>query len=227
MVAIILDAFLQSTMTNKIDLTFALRRVTTIVAVSILTVTLIAAISGTLLAFHYQPVAGSAYRSLEQISTELPFGWLIRGIHENAGNFAIALGLIQVVLMFASRQFSRSWLTAWIGGILFVLVAIALGWTAMIFDWTQEGFWRLSIELGTIEAIPFFGSLLREIMTGGNGISTLAVLRQYTMHSYVLPLAAIALAVIHLRGLILQDIGEKNKAKLESEEQSLIPQGES
>ena len=90
-----------------------------------------------------------------------------------------------------------------------MLVAIGLGWTAMILDWTQEGYWRLSVELGTVEAIPFIGSLLRDTLTGGSGINTDTVLHQYTLHSYILPVLAIALTVIHLGGLILQDIQEK------------------
>jgi len=76
-------------------------------------------------------------------------------------------------------------LTAWISGILFTLTAIALGWTAMLLDWTQLGYWRFNIELGTV-AIPLIGSQLRAILTGGGAINTLTVAHLYTLHSYVL-----------------------------------------
>ncbi|MGB3509752.1 MAG: cytochrome b N-terminal domain-containing protein [Microcoleaceae cyanobacterium] len=195
-------------MINNLHPTFTLRRLATALAISIVTLTLISAFSGALLAFNYQPTAGGAYTSLEMITNEIPFGWIIRDIHNYAGNSIIVLGLIQIVVMFLSRQFRSSWLIAWISGILFVLIAIGLGWTAIILDWSQIGFWRFSIELSTVEAIPFIGSLLRHILTGGNGISTMTVLRQYTLHSYVLPLAAIALAFTHLGGLVWQSIQE-------------------
>ena len=197
-------------MINNINPTLTLRRVATVVAISILTLTLISALSGALLAFNYQPTAGGAYKSLKMITTEIPFGWIIRDLHNYAGNSIIVLGLIQIVIMFLGRQFRPSWLIAWISGILFVLTAIGLGWTAMILDWSQVGFWRFSIELSTIETIPLIGSLLRHILTGGNGISTMTVLRQYTLHSYVLPLGAIALALTHLGGLIWQSIPNQN-----------------
>ncbi|NEQ72855.1 MAG: cytochrome bc complex cytochrome b subunit [Okeania sp. SIO2D1] len=206
-------------MINNINSTLSLRRLATIVAISILTLTIISALSGTLLAFNYQPTAGGAYKSLEMITSQIPFGWIIRDLHNYAGNSIIILGLIQIIIMFLSRQFRSSWLIAWISGIFLVLVAIGLGWTAMILDWSQEGFWRFSIELSTVETIPFIGSLLRYILTGGNGISTMTVLRQYTLHSYLLPVPAIALAFTHLGGLIWQSVQDQKNQSDNNEQQ--------
>jgi len=45
----------------------------------------------------------------------------------------------------------------------------------MLLDWTQLGYWRFNIELGTVEAIPLIGSQLRAILTGGGAINTLTV----------------------------------------------------
>lgn len=158
-----------------------------------------------LLAFYYQPAAGGAYNSLAAINTQVSFGWLIRSIHNLAGNGVIGVALVEIVVMFLGRQFRASWLTAWISGILFTLSAIGLGWTAMILSWTQEGFWRLKLELGTIEAIPFVGAQIREILTGG-GVNTTAVQHFYTLHSYVLAIGAIVLAVVHLGSVLVQEL---------------------
>lgn len=187
---------------------FLLRRLATILAVAILTLCLSAAFTGVLLAFYYEPTAGGAYNSLKTITTEIPNGWLIQRIHNISGNGIIAVSLVEIVVMFLGERFRRSWLTAWISGILLTLTAIALGWTAMLLDWTQLGYWRFSIELGSIEAIPFIGSLLREIITGG-AINTLTVQHLYTLHSYILSIGAITLAIIHLAGLLLQEQEEK------------------
>ncbi len=201
---------------RAINPTFILRRTATLIAVAILTLTFMAGLSGLLLAVNYQPAAGRSYQSLEYISTITNFGWLMHSLHHYAGNFVIALGLIQMVIMFLGRQFRRSWLTAWISGILFILVAIALDWTAMVLNWTQEGFWRFSIELGTIDAIPVIGSVLRNVMTGGGGISTATLLRLYTLHSYVLSGMAVILAVTHLIGIIIQERQENLAQSLDS-----------
>lgn len=185
--------------------TFVLRRLSTILAVSVLTLTLLAAVSGALLAFNYEPTAGGAYESLAAVTTRIPYGWLIRRVHDLAGNLVVGLALIQMVVMFLGERFRRSWLTAWISGILFILVAIALGWTSMILDWSQIGFWRLRVELGILESIPVVGTQIRNVLTGGGGIGTPTVEHLYTLHSYVLAFAAVVLSVIHLVGLLLQE----------------------
>jgi len=184
---------------------YALRRTSTILAVVALTLTLIAALTGVLLAFYYQPTAGGAYESVKTLTTQVEYGWLIRTIHNLAGNLLIVVALIQMVVMFLSERFRFTWLTAWISGIFLILVAIGLDWTAMILDWSQLGFWRFRLELGTIEAIPLIGSYLRQILTGGDSISTVTVSHLYTLHSYVLSVAAVSLSVIHLVGLLFQE----------------------
>ncbi|RUR77867.1 cytochrome b N-terminal domain-containing protein [Chlorogloeopsis fritschii PCC 9212] len=181
-----------------------IRRIATILSVVIITLSFIAASTGILLSFYYEPAAGRAYQSLKMISEQVPYGWLFRKAHNIAGNAVIAIALVQIVVMFLGRRYRKSWLAAWISGILFTLMAIGLSWTAMILSWDQEGFWRFSIELGTIEAIPLIGSQLREILTGG-AISTLTIQRLYTIHSYILSLAAIIISVVHLLSTLWQE----------------------
>ena len=201
---------------NNVQYAFVLRRLATILAVVILSLSLTAAITGILLSFYYEPTAGGAYNSLREIKSEIPNGWLIQRLHEIAGNGLIGVSLIEIVVMFLGEKFRPSWLTAWISGILLTLVAIALGWTAMLLDWTQLGYWRFTIELGTVEAVPGIGSLLREILTGGGAINTVTVAHLYTLHSYVLSIGAMILAVIHLGGVLLQEKEEK-QTLIESE----------
>ncbi len=187
------------------DPLFILRRLSTILAVSVLTLTLLAAVTGSLLAFYYQPTAGGAYDSLTLITTEVPYGWLVRRVHDLAGNLVIGVALIQMVVMFLGERFRRTWLTAWITGIFLILASIGLGWTAMLLDWSQIGFWRLRVELGIIESIPVLGSQIRNILTGGGAIGSLTVAHMYALHSYVLSLGAVGLAIAHLTSLVLQE----------------------
>jgi cytochrome b6 len=208
---------------KNVQYPFVLQRLATILAVVILSLTLIAAITGILLSFYYEPTAGGAYNSLNAIKAEIPNGWLVQRIHDIAGNGLIGVSLIEIVVMFLGEKFRPSWLTAWISGILLTLVAIALGWTAMLLDWTQLGYWRFQIELGTIETIPLIGSLLRQILTGGGAINTVTVAHLYTLHSYVLSIGALILAIIHLAGLLLQEKEEK-QTLMESDAQLSLPE---
>ena len=184
---------------------FLLRRSATILAIAILTLAIVAAITGILIGFYYQPIAGNAYKSLAYIYEQVPFGWLIYGLHDISGNGIIVVSLIQLIVLFLGRQFRASWLTAWIGGILLTLSTIALGWTAMILSWTQLGFWRLKVELSIIGSIPLIGETIQNILVGGGGINTSTITRFYTIHGYILSVAAIALSLVHLIALLIQE----------------------
>jgi cytochrome b6 len=184
---------------------FALQRTATILAVTTLSLVLLAGLTGILLAYYYTPTAGGAFESLKQITASVPSGSLIRSLHGLAGNGLIIVALLQLVVLFLGRQFRASWLTAWISGIFYTLVAIALSWTAIILDWDQVGYWRFKIELQTVEALPLVGSTLRDILTGGNGVNTTTVEHLYTLHSYVLSGVALVLAIAHLGSLIYQE----------------------
>lgn len=202
-----------------------LRRIATVLSVVILSLCLIYVSTGILLSFYYEPTAGGAYRSLRMIDNEVAYGWLFHRAHDISGNFMIAIALVQIVVMFLGRQFRNSWLVAWISGIFFTLSAIGLDWTAMILDWTQEGYWRFNIELGNIEAIPFVGTLLREIITGGGAISSLTVLHLYTLHNYLISIAAVIFAVVHLAALLWQErqmYAEVTEEPIQLREASLV-----
>lgn len=194
---------------KNVQYSFVLRRLATILAVVVLSLTLTAAVTGVLLSFYYEPTAGGAYNSLKVIKAEIPNGWLVQRLHEIAGNGIIAVSLVEIVVMFLGEKFRPSWLTAWISGIFLTLTAIALGWTAMLLDWSQLGYWRFTIELGTLETIPVIGTQLRNILTGGGAINTVTVAHLYALHSYLLSAGAVILAIIHLAGLLQQEKEEK------------------
>ncbi|MEO1134155.1 MAG: cytochrome b N-terminal domain-containing protein, partial [Cyanobacteria bacterium J06639_1] len=103
--------------------------------------------------------------------------------------------------MFLGRQANRLWNWVWFGTIGLALVAIALSWSAIVLDWTQESYWRFAIELKTLEAIPAIGTTLRTILVGGSAVSTATLTRMYALHSYVLTALGLGAAIAHLVGI--------------------------
>lgn len=184
---------------------YILQRTATLLAVAELTLCGLAALTGIMLAFYYQPAAMSAHESLTTILHDIANGGLILSLHDIAGQGLIALGLMQIVIMFLGRQFLPSWLTGWISGLFLTLSAIGLSWTAIVLGWEQTGFWRFKVELSIVGSIPWVGPMMRDILSGGSGINSLTLQHMYTLHSYVLAIAAIVLSIIHLTALIWQE----------------------
>lgn len=184
---------------------YSLQRLATLLAMAELTLCGLAAFTGILLAFYYQPAARAAHASLVAIAHNIPSGALILSLHDIAGNGLIILGLVQIVVMFLGRQFLPSWLTGWISGILLTLTAIGLSWTAIVLTWEQTSFWRFKLELNIVGSIPVIGSLLRAILSGGSSISSITLQHMYALHSYVLAIAAVLLSALHMTALMLQE----------------------
>jgi cytochrome b6 len=190
---------------KTLSYSFVLRRLATLLAVIAFTLVSIAGMTGILLAFYYEPSAGGAYESLKLITASVPGGTLIRSLHNIAGNMIIGVALLQIVVMFLGRQPHRTWFLAWLSGGFLALTAIGLGWTAMILDWDQIGYWRLKIEIGTIGSLPVIGDPIRSILLGGDSIGSATVTHMYTIHSYLLSAVAVILAVVHLAALVNQE----------------------
>jgi quinol-cytochrome oxidoreductase complex cytochrome b subunit len=192
---------------------YILQRTATLLAVAELTLCAIAAFTGILLAFYYQPTALGAYKSLSMIVNEVTNGSLILSLHNLAGHSLIVLALVQIVVMFLGRQFLLSWLTAWISSICLALTAIGLSWTAIILNWEQTSFWRFKIELSIVASIPLVGSSLRDLLSGGDGINSITLQHMYALHSYILVIVAIFFSITHLTALICQEQNWKPEDK--------------
>jgi cytochrome b6 len=183
---------------NTMRYSFLLRKLATILAIAIFTLCLLAAITGVSIAFYYTPATTTAYSSIEYINNQVANGWLIRSLHDIAGNGLIAVSLVQIVIMFFGRQMLGGWIVSWVSGIFLTLTAIGLGWTAMNLEWSQLGYWRLKIELSIIESVPFIGQSLRQFLLGGEAIGTITLQHLFTIHSYLLSAVALGLSIVHL-----------------------------
>jgi cytochrome b6 len=175
-----------------------LPKLATILAIAMFVLSLMAAITGVSIAFYYTPSTTGAYSSIEYINDRVTNGWLIRSLHNIAGNGLIVVSLVQIIVMFFGRRMLGGWIVGWISGILLTLSAIGLGWTAMTLGWSQLGYWRLNIELGIIESVPFIGQFLRKLLLGGDAVSTISLEHLYTIHSYLLSAVALVLSIVHL-----------------------------
>ena len=184
---------------------YGLQRMATLLAVVELTLCGVAALTGVMLAFYYQPTALGAHTSLKMIADRVANGTLILSLHNVAGNGLIIFSLIQIIVMFLGREFLLSWFIAWVSGISLSLTAMALSWTAIVLAWEQTGFWRFKIELNILGSLPVVGPVLRDILSGGSGINSFTLQHMYMVHSYVLAIAAILISITHLTALVLQE----------------------
>jgi quinol-cytochrome oxidoreductase complex cytochrome b subunit len=68
------------------------------------------------------------------------------------------------------------------------------------------GYWRLNIELSIIESVPFIGQFLRQLLLGGDAVSSISLEHLYTIHSYLLAAVALGLSFVHLASTLINSL---------------------
>lgn len=154
--------------------------------------------TGIALALYYAPTPDHAWNSVRYIMSDVRFGWLVRGLHFWGATLmvvAAALHLLRVVYLGSYRK-PRS--TNWLIGLGLLMVILFFAMSGYLLPWDQRGYWATVVRVGIAGLTPFMGDFAKNMMRGGPDIGALTLMRWYTLHVMVLPLAALGLTAAHL-----------------------------
>jgi quinol-cytochrome oxidoreductase complex cytochrome b subunit len=156
------------------------------------------AITGILLTIYYVPTPDHAYDSVQYISTQVPLGWLIRGLHHWGASLMIILVVLHMlrVILYGAYKFPRE--VTWFTGVILLLVVIGFGFTGYLLPWDQKAFWATTVGTQIAGTPPLIGDYLLRIIRGGTEISAVTLVRFFGTHVWVLPSVLLILIGIHL-----------------------------
>lgn len=156
------------------------------------------AITGILLTIYYVPTPDHAYDSVQYITTQVPLGWLIRGLHHWGASAMVVLVVLHMlrVIIFGAYKFPRE--VTWFTGVILFLVVIAFGFTGYLLPWDQRAFWATTVGTRIAGTPPIIGDAILRIIRGGNDISAVTLVRFFGTHVWVLPTVLFILIGIHL-----------------------------
>ncbi len=155
-------------------------------------------VTGILLTLYYVPDPQLAYASVSYITNELPFGWLIRGLHHWGASAMVLLVILHMVrvIIYGAYKYPREF--TWITGVALLLLTFAFGFTGYLLPWDQRAYWATVVGTQIGEVTPVVGDTLRSVMLGGQEISGLTLSRFFGAHVWVLPSVLLLLVGIHL-----------------------------
>jgi ubiquinol-cytochrome c reductase cytochrome b subunit len=165
-------------------------------------------ITGTLLAFVYQPSASQAWASLQYLNNEAFLGWFLRAIHNWGSIFMVAImsaHLIQTFL-FGAYKYPRE--LTWVSGCFLFLCTLGMAFTGQILRFDQDAYWGLGIGASIMGRVPFIGAQLVHLMLAGSIIAGETLSRFFSLHVFVVPGTIIALLSLHLRLVLTKGINE-------------------
>jgi quinol-cytochrome oxidoreductase complex cytochrome b subunit len=156
------------------------------------------AITGILLTIYYVPTPDHAYDSVQYITTQVPLGWLIRGLHHWGASAMIILVVLHMlrVILFGAYKYPRE--VTWFTGVILLLVVIGFGFTGYLLPWDQKAFWATTVGTQIAGTPPLIGDYLLRIIRGGSEISAVTLVRFFGTHVWVLPSLLFLLIGIHL-----------------------------
>jgi menaquinol-cytochrome c reductase cytochrome b subunit len=171
-----------------------------------LTAFLVQALTGVILAMYYQPSATIdpatgkpvAYESIQHITNDVTFGWLVRGMHRWGASVFIILMFFHMarVFLFGAYKYPRE--LNWIIGVLLLATGMFEGFTGYLLPWDNTAYWATVVGININGTAPFLGPFLASILRGGSEIGPDTLSRFYSIHMLLIPGALFGLIGLHL-----------------------------
>lgn len=168
-------------------------------------------VTGILLTIYYVPTPNFAYDSVVYISTQVPAGWLIRGLHHwGASAMVILVGLHMLrVILYGAYKFPRE--VTWFTGVILLLIVIAFGFTGYLLPWDQKAYWATVVGTLIAGTPPGIGEWILRIVRGGDDLSAVTLARFFGVHVWVLPALLILVTSVHMYLVIKLGISDVPK----------------
>ena len=177
-------------------------------------------VTGLLLMVYYRPTSDHAFESIRFIQTEVPAGWLIRGLHAWGAALMICMLILHMIRVFVMGGYKKPRELTWVTGVLLLGVTVTFGFTGYLLPWNQLSYWATTVGTEVARAVPFVGNDIALMLRGGEGVSGETLGRFYVLHVAVLPWAIVGLVSIHLFLMRLQNLATLERV---GEEQDIPP----
>ena len=165
-------------------------------------------LTGIFLTMHYVPTEEGAFASVEYIMREVPYGWLIRYMHSTGGSFFFIVIYLHMFRAFMYGSYKKPRELIWVLGVLIMLLLMAEAFLGYVLPWGQMSFWGAQVIVSLFGAVPQIGPTLVEWIQGDYLPSGATINRFFALHVIAMPLAILALVVLHLGAL--HEVGSNN-----------------
>nr|YP_011004574.1 cytochrome b [Pyrocoelia pectoralis]WPT27229.1 cytochrome b [Pyrocoelia pectoralis] len=162
-------------------------------------------VTGLFIAFHYTNNILLAFDSVNHLTRNVNYGWLMRICHSNgASMFFICLYLhMSRGLYYSSFMYKETW----ISGVMIMLATMGTAFLGYVLPWGQMSFWGATVITNLLSAIPYMGTMIVQWIWGGFAIENATLSRFFSLH-FILPFIISAMVIIHL--MFLHQKGSNN-----------------
>jgi cytochrome b6 len=166
---------------------------------------LIQVCTGILLLLYYRPSANEAFESVQYITTQVQFGWLVRNIHSWSANLMIFTAFAHMFSVLFLRSYRKPRELTWVTGMLLLFLALGFGFSGYLLPWNALAFFATKVGTDVAGQVPVVGKSITIFLRGGEEVTGATLTRFFGFHVALLPGIATVLLGIHL--LLVQRFG--------------------
>jgi len=164
----------------------------------VLLIFLLQVITGLWQLLYFVPTIDRGYGSLNYLRVEVPFGWLIHGLHYWGASAMIILIGLHISQVFIWGAYKNPRQLTWLIGVGNLLLTLALGFSGPVLPWDERGYWEAEVATSSAGTIPILGTLARNLLQGGSILGQLTLSRFFFLHVAILPGILIIFVILHV-----------------------------
>lgn len=177
--------------------------------------------TGIFLAMNYTPHTTMAFESIERMSRDVNFGWLLRYMHMNGASFFFIAVYVHIFRGLYYGSYKKPRELVWIFGVVIMLLMMATAFMGYALPWSQMSGWGVTVITSMFSAFPMVGEGVVTWLWGGFSVDNPTLNRFYALH-YLLPFVICAVVFIHVWALHVT--GSNNPTDVEPKtEKDVIP----
>lgn len=172
--------------------------------------------TGILLMIYYVPSVERAYSTMKEIQLSVPLGQFFRNMHRWSAHAMVLVVIFHMARVFYTGAYKPPREFNWAIGVFLLLLTLLASFTGYLLPWDQLAYWAITVGTNIAGYAPIVGDSMREMLLGGTEVGQNALIRFYTLHIAIIPLAITLLISVHIwrvrkdGGLAINDVSEES-----------------
>jgi menaquinol-cytochrome c reductase cytochrome b subunit len=156
------------------------------------------AVTGVFLAMYYKPDTTTAYSSIQHITNDVTWGWLVRGMHKWGASAMIVLVFLHMGRVFIMGSYKYPRELTWVTGAILLFMTMFMGLTGYLLVWDQKAYWATVVAMNITASAPIVGPYIADVLRAGTEFNGDTLSRFYSIHMLVIPGGIATFMGIHL-----------------------------
>ncbi len=172
---------------------------------------IILTLTGIFLMFYYHPSKVVAFRDIQYLEHNVPFGKILRNMHRWAAHAMIITAWLHMMRVFFTGSYKKPREFNWSVGVILLVLTLLMSFTGYLLPDDQLGFWAVTVGTNMARATPLLGhegpggpelgmtafNDVRFALLGGSIVDANALLRAYIWHCIAIPVLASIFMIVH------------------------------